>query len=111
MVWYLQGVGSIIGNPYIQVNNSRVRAHFVGLGGDIYGYNYRLMASHVNNYGTYQQPSYSTSTALMLEVSKYIEKAWGLEFSVALAGDIGTQYGNQFGAMLTIRKRGLITQW
>ena len=103
--------GSIIGNPYIQVNNSRVRAHFVGLGGDIYGYNYRLMASHVNNYGTYQQPSYSTSTALMLEVSKYIEKAWGLEFSVALAGDIGTQYGNQFGAMLTIRKRGLITQW
>ena len=47
----------------------------------------------------------------MLEVSKYIEKAWGLEFSVALAGDIGTQYGNQFGAMLTVRKRGLITQW
>ena len=103
--------GSIIGNPYIQVDNSRVRAHFVGLGGDIYGYKYKMMASHVNNYGTYQHPSYSTSTALMLEVSHLFEKAWGLDFSLGLAGDIGTQFGNQFGAMLTIRKQGIITQW
>ena len=103
--------GSIIGNPYIQVDNSRVRAHFVGLGGDIYGYKYKMMASHVNNYGTYQHPNYSTSTALMLEVSHLFEKVWGLEFSLSLAGDIGTQFGNQFGAMLTIRKQGIITQW
>jgi hypothetical protein len=69
------------------------------------------MASHVNNYGTYQQPSKSYSTALMLEVSRLFEKAWGLEFSLALAGDIGTQYGNQFGAMLSIRRQGIITRW
>ena len=103
--------GSIIGNPYLQLNNSRVRAHFAGIGGNIYGYKYRLMASHVNNYGTYQQPSKSYSTALMLEVSRLFEKAWGLEFSLALAGDIGTQYGNQFGAMLSIRRQGIITRW
>ena len=103
--------GSIIGNPYLQLNNSRVHAHFAGIGGNIYGYKYRLMASHVNNYGTYQQPSKSYSTALMLEVSRLFEKAWGLEFSLALAGDIGTQYGNQFGAMLSIRKQGIITRW
>jgi hypothetical protein len=47
----------------------------------------------------------------MLELSRRFERAWGLEFSVALAGDFGTQYGNQFGAMLSIRKQGIITQW
>lgn len=111
---YTQGwtyFSSIIGNPYLQINNSRVRAHFAGIGGDIYGYRYRLMASHVNNYGTYQLPSHSASTAVMLELSRRFERAWGLEFSVALAGDFGTQYGNQFGAMISIRKQGIITQW
>ena len=103
--------GSIIGNPYIQVNNSRVRAHFVGLGGDIYGYKYRLMGSHVNNYGTYQQPINSASTALLLEVSHVVEKAWGLEFTLALSGDMGTQYGNSFGGYLRIGKTGILTKY
>lgn len=103
--------GTIIGNPYLQVNNSRVRAHFAGLGGNIYGYKYRLMGSHVNNYGTYQQPIYSASTALLLEVSHVVEKAWGMEFTLALSGDIGTQYGNSFGGYLRIAKRGIITKY
>ena len=103
--------GSIIGNPYLQVDNSRVRAHFVGLGGDIYGYKYRVMGSHVQNYGTYQQPNYSTSTALLLEVSRVVKEAWGLEFSLAVASDIGTQYGNSFGAYLRIAKTGLLTKY
>lgn len=102
---------SIIGNPYLQTNNSRVRAHFVGLGGNIYDFNYRIMTSHVHNYGTYQQPSYSTSTAFLLEVSHVIEKAWGVEFSLAVAGDIGTQYGNSFGGYLRIAKTGIIKNY
>ena len=93
------------------MNNSRVRAHFVGLGGDIYGYKYRLMGSHVNNYGTYQQPINSASTALLLEVSHVVEKAWGLEFTLALSGDIGTQYGNSFGGYLRIGKTGILTKY
>lgn len=108
--------GAIIGNPYIQVNNSRVRAHFVGIRGDIYGYQYRAMASYVDNYGVYNKPAhnldmYSNNTSFMLEVSRRFEKAWGLEFSVALAGDIGTQYGNSFGGYLRIAKTGLITAY
>jgi hypothetical protein len=47
----------------------------------------------------------------MLEVSKRFEKAWGLEFSLAIAGDIGTQYGNSFGGYLKIAKTGLITTY
>lgn len=108
--------GAIIGNPYIQVNNSRVRAHFVGIRGDIYGYQYRAMASYVDNYGVYNKPAhnldmYSNNTSFMLEVSRRFEKAWGLEFSLAIAGDIGTQYGNSFGGYLRIAKTGLITAY
>ena len=102
---------NIIGNPYLQTHNSRVRAHMVGISGNIYGYTYRVIASYVNNYGTYKKPIYSNNTALLLEVNRRIEKAWGLEFGIALSTDIWTQYGNQFGAMLTIRKQGIIAQW
>ena len=102
---------SIIGNPYLQTNNNRVRAHFIGLGGNIYGYNYRLIASHVDNYGTYKMPSASYNTAILLEINRHFEKVWGLDVGVALAADFGTQYGNQLGALLTIRKQGVITRW
>ena len=107
--------GSIIGNPYIQMNNSRVRAHFVGIRGDIYGYQYRAMASYVDNYGIYRDTPpnyvYSHNTAFLLELSRRFEQAWGLEFSLAVAGDIGTQYGNSFGGYLRIAKTGLITAY
>jgi hypothetical protein len=47
----------------------------------------------------------------LLEVTKHIKKAWDLDFGLSLAADLGTQFGNQLGAMLTIRKKGIITQW
>ena len=103
--------GSIIGTPYMQIDNNRVRAYFVGVGGDIYGYKYRMMASHVQNHGRYIAPLPSQNTALLLEVTRRFEKAWGLEFTAALAGDIGTQYGNSFGGYLRIAKTGIITKY
>ena len=97
-----------IGSPFVLPNNNRVRTHFVGISGDIYGFFYRLKGSYTRNWGTYQQPVYSENTALLLEVSKTVQKAWGMEFGLALGADIGTQFGNNFGAMITIRKNGLI---
>ena len=93
--------------------NSRVRLHHVGIRGDIYGFKYRLLCSYAHNFGNNNasKATLSTNTATLLEVSKRIEKAWGLDFGLSLAGDFGTQFGNQFGAMLTIRKQGIITQW
>ena len=86
-------------------------AHHAGVRGDIYGYKYRVMVNHAENYGRYSAPERSSNTAVLLEVKKLVPQAWGMEFSVALSGDFGTQYGNAFGAMVTIRKQGIITSY
>lgn len=111
---YTQGwtyYGRIIGSPLLSLSNNRVRAHHVGIRGDIFGHRYRIIVNHADNYGTYKQPAYSRNTAVLLEVTKHVPQAWGLDFGFSLAGDFGTQYDNQFGAMLTITKTGLLTQW
>jgi hypothetical protein len=93
--------------------NSRVRLHHIGVRGDILGFKYRLLYSYARNFGNNNTSKalLSTNTATLLEVSKRFEKAWGLDFCLSLAGDFGTQFGNQFGAMFTIRKQGIITRW
>ena len=103
--------GRCIGNPMMSPQNNRVRVHYIGLAGDIYGFEYRVMGSYSRNWGTYAKPLMSHNTSLMLEVHKQVPQAWGLDFGIRLAGDIGTQYGNSFGAMITITKRGLIHSW
>ena len=111
---YRQGwsyFGNIIGSPFISLSNNRVMAHFVGVKGDIYGYKYRVICSHVHNYGRYGAPAESVNTAILLDVTKHVRQAWGLDFGLRLAADFGTQFGNRFGAQLTISKRGLITSW
>ena len=93
--------------------NSRVRVHHFGVRGDIYGFRYRLKASYARNYGNdnTSRTVLSTNTALLLEVQKHVEKAWGLDFGLRLAADVGSQWGNQFGAQITVRKDGLICNW
>ena len=83
----------------------------VGVKGDIYGFRYRFQCTHAYNLGTYSQRAESANTAVLLEVKKIVPQAWNMEFGLSLAGDFGTQYGNTFGAMITIRKQGLITSW
>ncbi len=116
--YYLRTIGTpYITSPLYNTNgeiyslNTRIMAHFLGVRGNIFGYRYRVMASHVKNYGTYSQYQESNNKALLIEVTKQFEKVWGLEFSLSLATDIGNQFGNSFGTMLTIAKRGLITAY
>lgn len=98
-----------------QTLNNRVMAHYIGVKGDIYGFRYRLVGSYARNYGMYESnPSsalLSTNTGVLLEVQKRVEKAWGLEFGLSLSADFGSQFGNAFGALLSVRKTGLITSW
>lgn len=111
---YRQGwtyFGRIIGSPLLSLNNSRVMAHHIGIRGDIYSYRYRILCTYADNYGNYRTPVRSHNTAVLIEVNKRVPQAWNLEFGIALAGDFGTQYGNQFGAMITVKKQGIIKNW
>ena len=93
--------------------NSRVRVHHFGVRGDIYGFIYRFKASYARNYGidNTSRDVLNSNTALLLEVSKHVPQAWGLHFGLRLAADLGTQWGNQFGAQITIVKKGIICKW
>ncbi len=97
----------------IHTLNSRARVHHVGVRGNIYGYKYRIKTSYARNYGNdnSSRAVLSTNTAVLLEVVKAVPQAWGLEFGLRLAGDFGSQWGNTFGAQITIAKRGIITKW
>jgi hypothetical protein len=103
--------GQSICSPLLSPTNSRVWAYHAGIKGDIYGFKYRALCTYARNYGTYKTPRESQNTALLLEVKKIVPQAWGLEFGLSIAGDFGTQKGNNFGAMLTISKQGIIKQW
>lgn len=97
----------------IYTTNSRVRVHHFGVRGDIYGFRYRIKASYARNYGNdnTSRVLLSDNTALLLELSKEVPQAWGLEFGLRLAADIGTQWGRQFGAQVSVRKTGVLCKW
>ena len=108
---YRQGwtyFGRTIGSPALSPSNNRVMAAYIGIKGDIYGFNYRLAAQHTRNYGRYTAPVNNRNTALLLDIYKHVEQAWGMDFGLSLGVDFGSQYGTQFGALITIRKQGLI---
>ncbi len=110
--------GGISSSAPAQTTNNRVMMHFAGVRGDIFGYRYRLMASHAKNYGMYKRTYITSNTALLFEVSKHVEEAWGLDFSIGLAMDVGDQFvynagnnGAQVGVLFSVSKRGFITAW
>ena len=111
---YRQGwsyFGRILGSPLLSAGNSRVMAHHAGIRGDIYGFKYRVMVNHAENYGRYNAPLRSNNTAVLLEVRRHVKEALGLDFGFGIAGDFGSQYGNVFGAMISVSKRGIICEW
>ena len=111
---YRQGwtyYGRVIGNGLMSPDDSRVIAGYIGLKGDIYGFRYRLAGLHSRHFGTYQHPNRTRNTSLMLDIKKRVEQAWGLEFGLRLSADIGNKWGNNYGAMVTITKSGLIKEW
>ena len=97
----------------ISTLNSRVWVHHVGVRGDIYGFRYIAKISHARNYGNdnTSRTILSRNTAVLLEVNKVVPQAWGLHFGLRLAADFGSQWGNQFGAQIVVRKNGIICKW
>lgn len=100
-------------NGQLSTMNSRIRAHHIGLKGDIYGWLWRTLITYTRNYGNNntRAEQLSHNTAWMVEVRKHFSKAWGIDVTVSLAGDAGDQWGNHLGALLSISKTGIITKW
>ncbi len=89
----------------IHTKNNRVRTHYLGIMGDIYGYRYKVRMAHTQNWGRYNAIHESNNTSAVIEVEKYYEKAWGLHFAASVGADFGTQFGNSVGVKLSVKKR------
>lgn len=99
----------------IMTTNNRAKVWHLGIKGDVFTYRYRALFSHARNYYMYHSggdiyAEQSRNMAWLIEVKKTVPQAWGLDFGLRVAGDIGTQFGNTVGAMVTISKRGILWQ-
>ena len=109
--------GRTIGNPFITspiygglitTENNRTFTHHIALKGDIYGFKYLVRYSHSDNFGTYDLPMRTYNNAIYCLVQKHVPQAWNLDFGVAVGADWGSQFGNSFGAMVTVARSGII---
>lgn len=96
--------------------NNRAKVWYLGFKGDIFGFRYRVQGSHARNYHMYRgdgdiYTEKHRNMAWMVEVHKTVPQAWGLDFGLRVAGDVGTQFGNTGGVMISISKRGLVTSY
>jgi hypothetical protein len=99
------------GKDVTKIQNNRVIAQNLGISGflpdDI---NYRLIISSAKNLGTYLNPYQKArwSQSAFLELNKTLERLPGFEVSVQAAFDLGRQYGNNAGVMISVKKTGKI---
>lgn len=89
----------------IHTINNRAQTHYMAFMGEISDFKYKTQISHTQNYGRYYAPYESKNTSIMIEVQKRIKKAWNMDFTVAIGTDVGTQFGNSFGFLLSAKKR------
>ena len=120
--WQHWGMG--IGNPLlmspiynkdgnITFKSNRVKAHHFGISGQpIADISYRILVSTSRNWGTYSNPftDIKKNTSTLLEVNYIPHQLKGWQFTGSFAFDRGDMIGDNTGAMITIRKTGLLTK-
>lgn len=84
-----------------------LKAHHLGVDGEIAGYSYRLLATFSRYYPMLTEP-YKDQQFWMLEINKKIEKLNNFEISLSLAHDEGMMTGYQTGCILSVRKSGFL---
>ena len=115
--------GQTIGNPtlvspiynkgVISFRNNRIKAYHIGVSGDpMQCLHYRLMYTHVRSLGTYAQPTTDPLSAhfFMAEATYSPSRLKGWSVTGAVATNRGSLLGRSDGGMLTIRKKGVLTQ-
>lgn len=91
--------------------NNRLEAFHLGIeGAPTKEIGYRILLTKSNNWGTYKHPF----TDIKEDISGFVEltyspkKLKGWSAAASFAFDNGDLYGNNSGAMLTVRKQGII---
>lgn len=94
------------GYPFI--TNNRVQAHHFGINGEIENVSYKFLSTFSKNYRQYSLPidPMRKNASYMLEMSRQFPAFHNIEGSVSLAVDHGEMYGNNFGLMIQLVKRG-----
>lgn len=114
--------GMIMGTPLVtspvynagrtlESRNNRVEAFHLGIeGSPLACLDYRLLLTKSNNWGTYRDPFTDIKENLSGLVELTYKPAWavGWEAAASFAFDNGELYGNNNGAMISIRKNGLL---
>lgn len=114
--WQHWGMG--MGNPFVlsplffrnkslYFPSNRVKTHHIGiLGNPSDEWEYRLLASYSDHWGTYNIPFNEIKSIFsgMVEVTYMPRKLTGWSFTAAIAGDNSDLIDNSFGGMLSIKK-------
>lgn len=117
--WQHWGMG--IGNPLLispLYNDSRsftflhnrIKSHHFGISGNpSTEWSYRLLATCIRSWGTYDEPTFEVEKDFsgLLEVTYLPKKLAGWHFTGAIAFDYGDLIGHSAGGMITVKKTGL----
>jgi len=93
-------------NGEVYTLNNRVQAHHFGIEGDIYGINYKAIATFSKNYGTYSDMLDIHNTSTLIEVNKQLSHFHNVEIGCSVGTDRGKLFGNSVGVLFSVRKAG-----
>ena len=98
------------GDKRLHCYNNRVEAFHFGIEGCPIGWlGYRLLLTKSNNWGTYSYPftDIKKNVSGLVELTFSPQRLNGWSATVSFAFDRGTLYGNNYGGLLSISKRGV----
>lgn len=99
-------------NGSLSMPNTRIRSYHIGVEGQpLNEWNYRLMGSYTRHWGSYADPLVTPEGVIstLLEINCIPSMLKGWEFAGTIATDCSNLIGNNFGGMITIRKKGFLS--
>lgn len=101
-------------NPdgFIRFQCNRLRGHHWAVEGEPFdGLGYRVLCSYTRGWGTYPRPyrEVKSNLNLLAEATWAPGRAGGWSATLAVGADFGRLLGKSFGASLSIKKTGLLT--
>lgn len=100
-------------NGSLSMPNTRIRSYHVGVTGAPYqGWIYRIMSSYTRHWGSFYDflPNPEDIVSGMLEITHTPIKLNGWQFTGCISADRSRLVGNNWGAMLTIKRTGFLTK-